>query len=84
MEGQRLERETVHRDKRIQIGGRYCSLCKVNAPLALTLRFIGELAGEIVICVRCLITASHDLAAHKDVVLTVETLPNGGGGIIHA
>lgn len=85
MEGKRpLGLETPYRDPRIRISNRRCGLCNSEATPALVIKFIGELDDEVFFCISCVIKGSYELAARRDFIIKIETLPRGGGGIIHA
>jgi hypothetical protein len=79
-----LEIERPYRDPRIKITGRTCALCLIDATPALVLNMVGELQARIFICVPCIVKASYDLAARRDVVINIETHHNTGGKVIHA
>lgn len=85
MDGKRpLGLETPFRDPRIRISNRPCGLCSCEATPAFVIKFIGELSDEVFFCVPCITKACYELAARRDCIIKIETLPRGGGGIIHA
>lgn len=67
------DRIHLPRDRRVQITGRLCSLCKANAPIALVVNVSGLQAFNVTLCVECIIRASYRLAAREDVIVAVNT-----------